>query len=43
MDDSLVSRYNNYLAPFKKWWEEFKKFAPQEAKKKKREKEDSAS
>ena len=42
MGDSLVSRYNNYLAPFKEWLEEFKKFAPQEAKKK-REKEDSAS
>ena len=26
MDDSSVSRYNNYLAPFKQWLKEFKNF-----------------
>ena len=28
MDDSLVSRYSNYLAPFKQRFEEFKKLTP---------------
>ena len=31
MDDSLVSRYNNYLAPFKQRLEEFKQFTPEKA------------
>ena len=29
MDDTLVSRYNNYLAPFKQRLEEFKQFTPE--------------
>ena len=32
MDDSLVTRYNNYLALFKQQLEEFKKFTPQKVK-----------
>ena len=32
MDDSLVSRYNNYLALLKQRLEEFKKFIPRKAK-----------
>ena len=39
MDDSLVSRYNNYLIPFKQRLKEFEKFTPQTVKTKK-EKED---
>ena len=32
MDDSLVSRYNSYLAPFKQRLKEFKKFTPRAVK-----------
>ena len=32
MDDSLVSRNNNYLAPFKQRLKEFKKFTPRKLK-----------
>ena len=31
MDDSFLSRYNNYLAPFKQRLAEFKNFIPQNA------------
>ena len=32
MDDTLVSRYNNYLPPFKQRLEVFKKFTPRKVK-----------
>ena len=32
MDDSLVSRYNNYLAPLKQRLEESNKFTPRKSK-----------
>ena len=32
MHDSLVSRYDNYLAPFKQRLKEFNKFIPQKSK-----------
>ena len=38
MDDSLVSRYNNYLTLSKQQLEEFKKFTPQKVKAKEKKK-----
>ena len=32
MDDSLVTRYNNYLAAFKQWLNQFAKFTPRTVK-----------
>ena len=32
MDDSLLLRYNNYLAPFKQQLEKFNKFTPRKSK-----------